>query len=175
MLLGRRRAGARAGGTYFHCVSHIYVRERRIPDRDSAMKREQFIRELRKLARDTNKTFEVFEDRGKGSHYRVRFDGRMSTVKSGDLTPAYMRLARRSLTMRYVYNATLTADPDGGYLVTFSDVPEAITAGDTPKDALANAREALGLALRGILADGRQLPRPEAEVGTAIAVDPDIA
>jgi len=62
-----------------------------------AMKREQFIRELRKLARDANKPLDVFEDRGKGSHYRVKFDGRTSKIKSGDLTPAYMKLVKKQL------------------------------------------------------------------------------
>lgn len=61
------------------------------------MKREQFIRELRKLAREMGKPFDVFEDRGKGSHYRVTCDGRMSTIKSGDLTPTYMKLVKKQL------------------------------------------------------------------------------
>ena len=77
--------------------------------------------------------------------------------------------------MRYVYFATMTEDPDGGILVTFADVPEAITAGDTHEDALTNARDALGLALRGILADERTLPQPKAKDGIAIAVDADVA
>ncbi len=60
--------------------------------------------------------------------------------------------------MDYVFPAKIEADPDGGYLVTFPDVPEAITAGRTFAEARANASEALGLALRGLLADGRPIP-----------------
>lgn len=61
------------------------------------MKREQLLQELRKLARDLKVEFEVVEDRGKGSHYRVKFDGRRTTIKSGELTPAYVRLIRKQL------------------------------------------------------------------------------
>ena len=37
------------------------------------------------------------------------------------------------------YPATLTPDPDGGFTVTFRDVPEAITEGDTRDEALRRA------------------------------------
>jgi len=61
------------------------------------MKREQFIRELRLLARQHGKSLEIFENQGKGSHYRIKCDGRMTTLKSGELTPTYMRLIRKQL------------------------------------------------------------------------------
>lgn len=61
------------------------------------MKREQLLQELRKLARDMKVEFEVVEDKGKGSHYRVKFDGRRTTIKSGELTPTYVRLVKRQL------------------------------------------------------------------------------
>lgn len=77
--------------------------------------------------------------------------------------------------MQFIYRATLTPEPDGGYLVTFADVPEAITQGDDMADALASAREALGLALRGIVQDGGVLPAPEATTGTPVAVDAEAA
>jgi len=60
--------------------------------------------------------------------------------------------------MDYTYQATLIPDPDGGFVVTFPDVPEAITAGLDSREALSNAAEALGLALRGYIADGKALP-----------------
>jgi len=62
--------------------------------------------------------------------------------------------------MDYVYQAKFETDPDGGLLVTFPDVPEAITAGVDEATAYVNAVEALGLALRGIAAQGRPLPKP---------------
>ncbi|RST84559.1 type II toxin-antitoxin system HicA family toxin [Aquibium carbonis] len=61
------------------------------------MKRDQFLRELRKAAKALGLELEVFEDRGKGSHYRIRLGERMSTVKSGDLSPTYVRLVRKQL------------------------------------------------------------------------------
>ncbi len=61
------------------------------------MKREQLLRDLRKLAKETGKQFDVYEDRGKGSHYRVTFGDRFTTIKSGELTPGYVRLIRKQL------------------------------------------------------------------------------
>lgn len=77
--------------------------------------------------------------------------------------------------MDFVFIANFEADPDGGILVTFADVPEAITHGDTEDEALSNAREALGLALRGIVQEGRALPQPVARDGVPVAVDAEDA
>lgn len=77
--------------------------------------------------------------------------------------------------MDFIYRAKVEADPGGGLIVTFADVPEAITAGDDRAEALVNGREALGLALRGIALEGRPLPVPVAQEGTPIAVDADTA
>ena len=65
--------------------------------------------------------------------------------------------------MNYLFAARLEPDPDGGIIVTFPDVPEAITHGEDRAEARRNAREALGLALRGYLADGEALPAPKAK------------
>jgi len=61
------------------------------------MKREQFLIELRKLAREMNVELEIVENRGKGSHYRIKFDGRRTTLKAGDLSPQYVKLVRKQL------------------------------------------------------------------------------
>ena len=45
------------------------------------------------------------------------------------------------------YPATLTPDPDSGFTVTFRDVPEAITEGDSREEALLRAEDALESAL----------------------------
>ena len=45
------------------------------------------------------------------------------------------------------YPAILTPQPEGGYVVTFPDVPEAITQGDTIDEALDHAIDALETAL----------------------------
>jgi antitoxin HicB len=56
------------------------------------------------------------------------------------------------------YPATLTTDPDGGFTVTFRDVPEAITEGDTREEALLRAEDALESALAMYVAAGEPLP-----------------
>ncbi|CAN7217882.1 hypothetical protein LJR007_000811 [Aminobacter sp. LjRoot7] len=61
------------------------------------MKREALIRELRALARKRNLQFEVFTDRGKGSHYRVRLGERISTIQSGELSALMVRTIKKQL------------------------------------------------------------------------------
>lgn len=61
------------------------------------MKRDALIRELRKLARDKGMAFEVFTNKGKGSHYRVRFGDRFTTIQSGELTPFHVRRIKDQL------------------------------------------------------------------------------
>ena len=63
----------------------------------------------------------------------------------------------------YRYLAVLEDDPDGGVNATFPDVPEAITFGRDRADALRSAADALGLALRGYLAVGLELPKAVAD------------
>lgn len=78
--------------------------------------------------------------------------------------------------MQYVYRAVFEPDPDGGVLVTFPDIPGAITHGADRADAIASAREALGLALRGMIAEDGVLPPSREEAGLVeIAVDPATA
>ena len=64
------------------------------------MKREALIRELRALARESGKHFEVGRDHGKGSHYRVIFGDRFTVIKSGkagELKPGYVALVKKQL------------------------------------------------------------------------------
>lgn len=56
------------------------------------------------------------------------------------------------------YAAILDPQPEGGFTVTFPDIPEAITEGDTREEALFAAAEALTLALEQRIADGDTLP-----------------
>jgi antitoxin HicB len=69
----------------------------------------------------------------------------------------------------YWYAARLVNDPDGGVLATFPDVPEAITHGVDRSDALAQAREALAVALFGYLKEGRKVPNARRKSGTLVA------
>src|SRR5580704_15687912 len=57
------------------------------------------------------------------------------------------------------YPACLTPDPDGGFTITFRDVPEAITEGDTREEALLHAEDALESALAMYVAAHEPLPK----------------
>ncbi len=52
----------------------------------------------------------------------------------------------------------LTPRPEGGYKVTSPLLPELIADGDTPEDALNNARDTLGAVLDLYEEQGRPLP-----------------
>ena len=64
---------------------------------------------------------------------------------------------------RFTYPAKLTPDrKDGGYVVTFRDLPEAITQGDTVADALSDAEGALQAAIEVRIEDRQDIPAPSA-------------
>jgi len=63
------------------------------------------------------------------------------------------------------YPVDLTPAEEGGYVVTFPDVPEAITQGDTLEEALAQASLALDAALSFYTDAGQPLPAPSAPNG----------
>jgi antitoxin HicB len=59
------------------------------------------------------------------------------------------------------YPVKLTPDKDdGGFVVTFPDIPEAITQGNTIEEALAMAQDALETALEFYFEDKRAIPAP---------------
>ena len=61
----------------------------------------------------------------------------------------------------FIYPATLTPDTkDGGFVVTFADVPEAITQGENLKDALREAADCLEEALANRMVMGLPIPSP---------------
>jgi len=75
----------------------------------------------------------------------------------------------------YTYQAKLEPGGDPTItVVTFPDVPEAITEGGGDAHALEQAGEALGLALLMYLQLNRPLPKAVAK-GVAVSVAPDIA
>ncbi len=61
-----------------------------------------------------------------------------------------------------IYPAHFQSEPEGGHTVTFRDVPEAITCGDTVEDALRVAADALASALSFYAEDGKALPKASA-------------
>lgn len=58
----------------------------------------------------------------------------------------------------FTYPAKFTPDPDGGYVVTFRDVPEAITQGETIEECREEAAGALQAAVETYIE--RRLPIP---------------
>lgn len=72
--------------------------------------------------------------------------------------------------MNATFYANLTDDPDGGFIVTFPDVSEAITGGETRREALEMASDALTVALLGRLQDGCALPKAETVSPSLVAV-----
>ena len=75
------------------------------------------------------------------------------------------------------YAATFEPGDEAGIVVSFPDVPEAVTQGNDEDDARSQAAEALALALLTYLRQGRALPRPRAKgIGLRmISLDPDDA
>ena len=79
--------------------------------------------------------------------------------------------------MLHAYPCKLTADEEGGFVVTFPDVPEAVTGGGNWAEALAMAEDALAVALAGYVHEGWDIPVPS-PVGDAqeiVAVPPIVA
>ena len=62
--------------------------------------------------------------------------------------------------MRYVYPCVLEAEEDGGFFVTFPDVPGANTCGDDRAEALEMAEEALAGSLAGHVREQWDVPVP---------------
>ncbi|MTH98115.1 type II toxin-antitoxin system HicB family antitoxin [Roseibium sp. RKSG952] len=77
--------------------------------------------------------------------------------------------------MGATFYAELTADPDGGFVVTFRDLPEAITGGGTRAEALEMAADALAVALLGRLDDGETLPLVQDMSGVPVTVPAQFA
>ena len=76
--------------------------------------------------------------------------------------------------MRFAYSFDMTPQPEGGFTVSFPDVPEAITQGDTAGEAHARAEDALVTALSFYTDDARPLPVPSAARGRAVAIVPPL-
>ncbi len=74
------------------------------------------------------------------------------------------------MTHEFAYPVTLTPDEaDGGFVVTFPDVPEAITQGNDTADALFQASDALEEAIAGRIRRGDAIPEPsEPEPGQPV-------
>jgi predicted RNase H-like HicB family nuclease len=61
---------------------------------------------------------------------------------------------------KYTYPAVFDPNENGGYTVTFPDLPGCVTEGDNLDEALAMAAEAMALHLYGMERDGDPIPDP---------------
>ena len=78
----------------------------------------------------------------------------------------------------FVYPATLSPDEDdGGFVVTFADLPEAITQGDDMGDALRQGADCLEEAIAGRIRRHDEIPAPSGigASGYAIALSAQMA
>jgi len=68
------------------------------------------------------------------------------------------------------YPAQFIPQPEGGFVVTFRDIPEAITQGDTHQEALEMAEDVLISAMDFYFDDRRAVPLPSAPQADDIPV-----
>lgn len=73
------------------------------------------------------------------------------------------------IAMCYAYPYELVPQPEGGFTVTFPDVPEAITQGDNEAEAAATAQDALVTALSFYTDNGERVPSPSPARGRPLA------
>lgn len=72
------------------------------------------------------------------------------------------------------FPAVLAPAKEGGFVVSFPDVPEALTQGEDREDALARAVDALETALEMYVEEGRRLPKASAARRGQVLVRPPI-
>ena len=78
--------------------------------------------------------------------------------------------------MTYEYACRLNPEEDGGFFVTFPDVPEALTGGADREETLELAADALGEVLVAYVRDKRQIPAPgKAHAGCVMVRVPEFA
>lgn len=77
----------------------------------------------------------------------------------------------------FTYAARIEACAPDDYVVTFDDIPEALTGGASEDEAWTRASEALSVAIEGYLEAGRPLParRAAAESERDVPVEPAVA
>ncbi len=62
--------------------------------------------------------------------------------------------------MKLEYPVELRLQDDGSYLISFPDIPEALTDGMTNDEALSEAEDCLIAALGGYISERRNIPKP---------------
>ncbi len=59
-------------------------------------------------------------------------------------------------------------EEEGGYTVLVPALPGVVTQGETLEEAMAMAKEAIGLHIEGLIADGEPVPQEDAPPETAV-------
>lgn len=79
--------------------------------------------------------------------------------------------------MQHPYPCILTPEDEGGFSVSFPDVPAALTCGDNRAEALEMAEDALAVALGAYVDNGEDVPAPSAPSPgqEMVAVSPAVA
>ena len=72
----------------------------------------------------------------------------------------------------FQYPVNLLAEPDGGYVVSFPDFPEAITQGDNLAEALSAAADCLEEAIAGRLHERGEIPKPSPRRKHMVSLSP---
>ncbi len=75
-------------------------------------------------------------------------------------------------TLTLAYPANLDMQEDGGILVSFPDIPEALTEGATVEEAVAEAEDCLIAALGGYVESQRDIPQPSPARGRTVISAP---
>lgn len=75
----------------------------------------------------------------------------------------------------FAYPVKLTPDDNNTLLVTFPDIPEALTYGETEAEALVWALDALETILVSYMDDRKRIPYPSAAQGQPVVVLPVVA
>lgn len=68
------------------------------------------------------------------------------------------------------YPIQLEECPEGGYFVSFPDIPEALTQGETREESLAMGLDALLTSFEFYFEDGRKIPLPSEVTGDFVQV-----
>jgi len=73
--------------------------------------------------------------------------------------------------MKFAYPIDLIPQDDGSFLVSFPDIPEAITDGSTKNEALSETADCLIAALGGYVNDRREIPKPSSPKPGQVTID----
>jgi antitoxin HicB len=74
---------------------------------------------------------------------------------------------------QYSYPARIDRDEDGRYQVRFADLPDALTDGADPAEALTEAADCLSAAIASRIIDGEEIPKPSPPAPGQRLVSPD--